>query len=384
MNLRSPVLAAPNAISIMSPKYGTVEWLEEAYQGVNDDPWGLAWRGFERCRYHQTLQVLDDAIARLPKSRKEVAILDVGCSSGFFTRLLPGLGGQVTGIDLSETAVQRARLQHSNIHFKQRSVFDCAKNFETYDAVVCLEVIYYVEPDRQHAFLAAIESILSPGGLLLISSKTGAKPYFSSSGLLEQVSRRFELSRQMLYGCEWLAAGEGFFFGLWKKLQKMRRLLLTGWHDEPEKATGLPASPDRRAILRILISFTEASPVGKKFFLMMAQGFIAAIEVGLQWTFPSRLANRLARSLNLSPTHTVLLLTRKSETLNSTLACLFGGILVDDMIVFWTDIVWPPLKIVGRIMLSNAFIEANALAGDGLRVKRAGVDLAKISAISFL
>jgi 2-polyprenyl-3-methyl-5-hydroxy-6-metoxy-1,4-benzoquinol methylase len=313
MNLPSPFLAAPHTFSNMSPKYGTVEWLEEKYQGVNDDPWGLSWRGFERCRYDQTLQILDDAIARLPKSRSELGILDVGCSSGFFTRLLPGLGGQVAGIDLSETAVQRARLRHPNIHFKQGSVFDCAGNLETYDVVVCLEVIYYVEPSRQDDFLAAIDRILTPGGILLISSKTGSAPYFGTAELVELVSRHFKTSRVVLYGCEGLAASEGFFFGLWKKLHKVRKLVLTGSRDEPEKAGGFPASPDRRAILCKMIFFTEASPVGKKCFLMLAGGFIAAIKLGLRWAFPSKLANRLARSLNLSPTHTILVLTRKPE-----------------------------------------------------------------------
>ena len=36
-------------------------------------------------------------------------VLDIGCGEGRFSRLLTGLGAEVTGIDLTESLIERAR-----------------------------------------------------------------------------------------------------------------------------------------------------------------------------------------------------------------------------------------------------------------------------------
>jgi 2-polyprenyl-3-methyl-5-hydroxy-6-metoxy-1,4-benzoquinol methylase len=296
----------------MSCKYGSVEWLEQEYQLSENDPWGLSWRGFERCRYEQTLKVLDDAIIKLRKPRAEVKMLDVGCSSGTFTHLLRDLAGSVTGIDLSETAIQRARASYGNIIFQVGSVSDSGLGLGAYDAIVCMEVIYYVSPAEQDAFLAAVDRLLVENGVVVITSKVGDAPYFSEKGLVHLVTRQFKLADIFRYGFVPVAKGEGFLFGLWKRAHKLRRFLE---NDGPNKPSGfherMSVSPRRQAALQKLQSATGKSRFLRLVFRGIARVTVVSTEMCLKWKGPSLAANWLARKLNLHPTHIILLLTKQ-------------------------------------------------------------------------
>jgi 2-polyprenyl-3-methyl-5-hydroxy-6-metoxy-1,4-benzoquinol methylase len=295
----------------MSCKYGTVEWLEREYQLSEDDPWGLSWRGFERCRYEQTLKVLENAVGKLRKPRKEARILDVGCSSGSFTHLLRGLAGSVTGVDLSATAIQRANARYGDILFQVGSVLDPGLSMETYDVIVCMEVIYYVAPSEQGAFLVAVDHLLAENGVVLISSKVGDSPYFNEEGLVNLATGNFKVDRIVRYGCEPLAKCEGFLFGLWKKAHKARKLLENNNPDLPEGVAALRKLRFAATKYRILGWIVKS----------LARIIIVSTRMCLRWKLPSLMANWLARKSNLLPTHTLLLLTKNCRASSSTTSC---------------------------------------------------------------
>lgn len=73
-------------------------------------------------------------------------ILDVGCGKGAFTQHLKKVNNEVVALDLSQTAVQRARSRYPDILFEQADV--SKPNWFTvvggYDLVVCLEVLSYI------------------------------------------------------------------------------------------------------------------------------------------------------------------------------------------------------------------------------------------------
>lgn len=76
-------------------------------------------------------------------------ILDVGCGKGSFTHLLKKENNRVTGIDISKTAIRRAKARFPDIAF---SCVDLTKNSfkkkpffaEHYDLLVFMEVLSYL------------------------------------------------------------------------------------------------------------------------------------------------------------------------------------------------------------------------------------------------
>src|SRR5262249_49094563 len=67
-------------------------------------------------------------------------ILDVGCGPGWYTNRLSRFGN-VTGIDLSEEAIQMAKSRFRHITFIARNVFDDPLPAGHFDVVVSQEVI---------------------------------------------------------------------------------------------------------------------------------------------------------------------------------------------------------------------------------------------------
>ena len=93
-------------------------------------------------------------------------LLDLGCGPGRYTEKLTRFG-QVTGIDLSEQAINVARSRYPGITFVAGSLYELPLPREYFDVVVSQEVIDHVED--QVAFLERAAGALKPGGYLVLS-----------------------------------------------------------------------------------------------------------------------------------------------------------------------------------------------------------------------
>lgn len=106
------------------------------------------------------------------KPLKGLSVLDIGCGGGLISEPLTRLGANVTGIDPGQRnidiAVQHAREQGLDITYQAITVEELAKTGQTFDAVVCLEVVEHV-PDVG-AFVKAMSGVLKPGGMLILST----------------------------------------------------------------------------------------------------------------------------------------------------------------------------------------------------------------------
>lgn len=181
---------------IREPAYGSIEWLEGRYRRVRSDPWGLEWRPSQLARYRMMLDALDAALAA--RALPPRAILDIGCATGTFTAMLArhfgGIDTWITGIDVAEQGIARARERYPELNFDCLTIEQAATRFRgTMDLVVLLEVLYYVPEHRRPEILRHIAEILRPGGLLLVSSMTGRQPYLSAAELAELVGARFRI-----------------------------------------------------------------------------------------------------------------------------------------------------------------------------------------------
>lgn len=80
-------------------------------------------------------------------------IMDVGCGKGAFTQFLKKYNNHVTGLDISSTALARAKARYPDIEFIETDVTN--PNWskmtpkrgggERYDLIICLELLSYVE-----------------------------------------------------------------------------------------------------------------------------------------------------------------------------------------------------------------------------------------------
>jgi SAM-dependent methyltransferase len=120
----------------LPPAPGTPAPEFEALYARRPDPWGVLGSPLAQQRY----LTLVEAVGRYGPCG---SILDVGCGEGALTRYLVGCASEVTGIDASRTAIERAR------GLVPRATFHCCtlEDFRAervFDVVLAVEILYYV------------------------------------------------------------------------------------------------------------------------------------------------------------------------------------------------------------------------------------------------
>jgi 2-polyprenyl-6-hydroxyphenyl methylase/3-demethylubiquinone-9 3-methyltransferase len=100
-------------------------------------------------------------------------VLDVGCGGGILSESMAGSGAEVTGIDLSDKALQVARLHllesGKQVDYRSIAVEDlAAEQPGHYDVVTCLEMLEHV-PDPA-SVIAACAKLAKPGGWIFFST----------------------------------------------------------------------------------------------------------------------------------------------------------------------------------------------------------------------
>jgi len=128
---------------------------EQLYR-QREDPWDLRASPFTQYRY---LALLERLVAFTPCR----SLLDVGCGEGLFTRYLTGVASTVVGIDLSPTAIARARQHVPRADFRCVSLQEFAPG-ERFDVVVAAEMLYYAD-DVEHA----LDSLGALGDVVVVS-----------------------------------------------------------------------------------------------------------------------------------------------------------------------------------------------------------------------
>lgn len=108
-------------------------------------------------------------------------VLDAGCGCGVpVARDLTAAGHRVTGVDVSEVQIERARRLVPGASFVRADLAALDFAPESFEAVVALYSIIHVPLDDQPALLASFARWLVPGGVLLMTAGarawTGTEP----------------------------------------------------------------------------------------------------------------------------------------------------------------------------------------------------------------
>ncbi|MBI4547198.1 MAG: methyltransferase domain-containing protein [Ignavibacteriae bacterium] len=132
--------------------------LEHLYQWTHD-PWNFDHSEYEQERFRSLLEMIN----QLPHQ----TILEVGCAEGSFTSRLSQMAQQVIAIDVSSTAIARARQRCPSVQFFQRSLEDFVWDTK-FDVVLCAETLYYLKDIH-----SAVQRLSSLGKFCVVSYNAG-------------------------------------------------------------------------------------------------------------------------------------------------------------------------------------------------------------------
>lgn len=129
---------------------------EEMYQKF-EDPWKQKLVNDSYVRHATSLSITKYGIS---------SIAEIGCGLGFTTNYLKSLNPEVyiEGIDISETAVQKARENFPELPFYVGSALELSSRAMKYDALLFAEVMWYVLDDLKKIFNNIERSFGDRGG----------------------------------------------------------------------------------------------------------------------------------------------------------------------------------------------------------------------------
>lgn len=146
-------------------------YFEDMYAG-DADPWRFETSPYERAKYDATLAALD--------GRRYEAALEIGCANGVMTRRLAAHADRLLAIDLSPTALTRARERCrllGHVLFAEMAFPGTTPKDASFDLIVCSEVAYYWSAADLDLAGRWIAQALQPGGDLLLVHWTGETDY---------------------------------------------------------------------------------------------------------------------------------------------------------------------------------------------------------------
>jgi ubiquinone/menaquinone biosynthesis C-methylase UbiE len=139
-----------------------------------DDQRELVRRGYDALSYHYRRDDADDGryaawlgelLARLPNPAD---VLDLGCGCGVpAARFVANAGHYVTGVDISDVQIRRARRLVPSGTFVRADAVQLDLPPARFDAVICLYTLIHIPLAHQPGLIGRIARWLRPGGWLL-------------------------------------------------------------------------------------------------------------------------------------------------------------------------------------------------------------------------
>jgi SAM-dependent methyltransferase len=143
----------------------------------NNDGRDLVRRGYDALSYHYRADDADDGqyapwLADLHRRVPAAAsVLDLGCGCGVpVARFLANAGHHVTGIDISDVQIERARRLVPTGIFIRADATRLELPPKSFDAVVCLYALIHMPLVDQPRLVDQVGTWLRPGGWLLATT----------------------------------------------------------------------------------------------------------------------------------------------------------------------------------------------------------------------
>ena len=151
--------------------------IETVYKNVIDkkhSPNKIHYMEFERIADFKRLKFIKEAIKTAVPEGGEV--LDVGCGNGLISRSLGEQGFLVTGIDVSEKAIAKAKQVNvlPNVKFEVIDAEQLVADKKRFHAVICSEVLEHL--DDPGKLLKVLHQTLLNNGVLIVTVPNGNGP----------------------------------------------------------------------------------------------------------------------------------------------------------------------------------------------------------------
>lgn len=95
----------------------------------------------------------------------ETAVLEVGCGTGRFSKMLLSAGARLKGIDVNDKFISKLKKKHPEC-FELRSILDLKYPNDSFDRAIMFDVLHHI-PEYKLA-LAEVRRVLKPGGYAII------------------------------------------------------------------------------------------------------------------------------------------------------------------------------------------------------------------------
>jgi 2-polyprenyl-3-methyl-5-hydroxy-6-metoxy-1,4-benzoquinol methylase len=296
-----------------SRTYGSEAWLESRFRVVADDPWGGDWKAHDVKRYEFVLEVIRERLRGKNLEPLAETCLDIGCATGHFSKRVSELFQRVVAVDLSHTAVERARLNYPEIDFRCGALPYLSCGSGAFKLVTCLEVLYYLDRDVLELALEEVNRVLRSDGLVVFSAVAGKAPYFTTQELLARISKTFDVEWCEVYGSRAYMALAGVLDDYYEWLQKLERLSISAAGGGRSAADSSQNWSKRSRWC--LAAFQNAARIrlcaGGIIWGARLQRAVIRRVLGLGW--PVRLALRFTKVFNLQGTHTIVLASKRPQ-----------------------------------------------------------------------
>lgn len=106
----------------------------------------------------------------------ELSVLDVGCGPGLTDAFLTDRFKLVTGVDVSERMIDRARMANAKARYELYDGSRLPFADGSFDVVFAICVLHHVDPEDRRAFAAEMVRVTRPGGLIALQEHNPLNP----------------------------------------------------------------------------------------------------------------------------------------------------------------------------------------------------------------
>ncbi len=98
----------------------------------------------------------------------DLKILDIGCGSGRYIKLLSDLGGNVTGIDIAQDIIKRCKKKFPSNSFYAVSILEIDSSLDNFDLIISSTILQHIKDEEKEKAFKNIFYLMKNGGSLLI------------------------------------------------------------------------------------------------------------------------------------------------------------------------------------------------------------------------
>ena len=113
-------------------------------------------------------KIIESMANGLNKTKHHVRLLDIGCGLGLMERHLRIPNAEITGIDVSEPLLEKARINVPGCRFYPFDGQRINDEDNSYHLVFAINVFHHVSINSRFALISEMKRVLRPGGVLAI------------------------------------------------------------------------------------------------------------------------------------------------------------------------------------------------------------------------